>query len=179
LGLVADLPETESEKGLLARWAAGDRAAGEALLERLLPGIYGLCVRILRRPADAEEAAQETFARLCERVRRGERLEEVRKWAATVAMNLCFDRRRLRTLESPADPGREPQTAVPPLDRADLDLVRERLEELPERYRVVLHHHFVMGFKPREIAEILGLESGTARVLLHRALAALRKKVLE
>lgn len=82
------------ERALLGAGAAGDRAAGEALLARMLPGIFGLCRRILGREDAAQDAAQETSARLCAQVRSGEEIRDVRKWAATVAMNLCFDERR-------------------------------------------------------------------------------------
>lgn len=169
----------EDEKALLREWARGSHAAGEALLRLLLPGIYGLCLRILRRPADAEEASQETFLRLCSEVRNQRGLEEVRKWAATVAMNLCIDKRRQRAREIPVEPETEAGSSADPLDQADLETVRECIAELPERYRLVLHHCFAMNLKPREIADVMGLEDGAARVLLHRALAALRKKVKE
>ena len=171
--------ENEDDQVLLARWAGGDRAAGEALLDRLLPGIYGLCRRILRSEADAEEAAQETFARLCAEVRGRGKLLEVRRWAATVAMNLCFDRRRRNAREILADPPEPAEAPAEPLHPADLEKVREHLNSLPERYRLALHYHFAIGLKPREWAEAMGLEDGTARVLLHRAIAALRKKAGE
>ncbi|MBI2901067.1 MAG: sigma-70 family RNA polymerase sigma factor [Planctomycetes bacterium] len=167
-------PESEDD-GILARaWATGDRAAGEALLRRMLPGIYGLCLRIVGNDFDAQDAAQETFARLCREVRAGPELRDVRKWAATVAMNLCFDLRRERLRDLPAEPAVD---APEPLPAADRETLHRAIGELPERYRLVLQYHFMLDLKPRQIAEILGLEDGTARVLLHRAVAALRKKV--
>ncbi len=170
--------EINQENTLVLSWVAGNLASGEALLSILLPGIYGLCLRILRNSADAEDASQETFARLCKQVRQGRSIDNVRKWTATVAMNLCFDRRRQRTREILCDP---PEEAVleeqEPLETADRDQLRAGVDSLPERYRLALHQHFVLKLKPQEIAELMGLEPGTARVLLHRALSALRKKV--
>jgi DNA-directed RNA polymerase specialized sigma24 family protein len=51
------------------------------------------------------------------------------------------------------------------------------VDALPERYQLALHYHFVLNLKPHEVAKEMGLEAGTARVLLHRAVSALRKKV--
>lgn len=136
-------------------------------------------MRILKNPSDAEEAAQETFARLCSQVREGQELHHARKWAATVAMNLCFDRRRERARETPVDLELECGTAEGRLDSLGLEVLRQRIEDLPERYQLVLHYGFAMGLKPREIAQVMGIEDGAARVLLHRALAALRRKVKE
>jgi RNA polymerase sigma-70 factor (ECF subfamily) len=178
LELVAETTGSDRELALLIEWAGGNRGSGEALLGLLLPGIHGLCLRILRSSADAEEAAQETFVRLCAKVASGQLLENVRTWAATVAMNLCFDKRRQREKESLVeDVGGVAAPPSEPIHLADLDLLRARFEELPERYRLVLHYSFVLDLKPREIAEVMGLEDGSARVLLHRALEALRRKV--
>src|SRR5256714_15083765 len=46
---------------LLMRVARGDEAAFAALYDELSPRVYGLCRRILRDPAQAEEAAQEAL----------------------------------------------------------------------------------------------------------------------
>ena len=168
--------ESEHEKALLRDWARGNRASGEALLRAMLPGIYGLCFRILRREADAQDVAQETFARLCAEVKKGTDIRDLKKWVATVAMNRSIDVKRVRGREVELEPELTPAPqGADPVDRMDADVLRRWLDELPQRYQLVLHYHFQMGMKPREIAETMSLEDGTARVLLHRAVAALRK----
>lgn len=162
----------DSDTHLLRAWADGDPRAGETLLQRLLPGIYGLCLRILRSEADAQDAAQETMARLVQ-ARNG--VHDVRKWAATVAMNLCMDVKRRRAREIPEE--LEISTVPEPLPSVEPERLRQAMRDLPERYQAVLHMHFVLDLKPRDIAEAMNLEPGTARVLLHRALAALRRKL--
>lgn len=168
--------ECEHEKALLRDWARGNRASGEELLRLMLPGIYGLCFRILGRDADARDAAQETFTRMCAEVRKGTEIRDVKKWAATVAMNRSIDMKRVRGREVELEPELAPAAEeADPVDRIDAEHLRTWMAKLPERYRVVLHHHFYLDMKPQEIAEVMGLEDGTARVLLHRAIAALRK----
>jgi RNA polymerase sigma-70 factor (ECF subfamily) len=168
--------EAELEKSLLRAWAQGSRESGEELLRLMLPGIYGLCFRILRRDADAQDAAQETFARMCAEVRKGTEIRDVKKWAATVAMNRSIDMQRARGRETVLEEEFAPAAeSADPVDRLDADVLRRWMDALPPRYRTVLHYHFYMDMKPREIAEAMGLEDGTARVLLHRAVAALRK----
>lgn len=168
--------EIQVEQTLLAQWVQGDRAAGDELLRRLLPGIYGLCLRILRREAEAQDAAQEAFARLCAQLRRRRDIREVRKWTATVAMNLCLDMRRRRGRELPIEPGGLEDDCSEPIDELDREELQRKVAELPERYRLVLHHRFALELKPSQIAEVMGIENGSARVLLHRALSALRRK---
>lgn len=66
-------------------------------------------------------------------------------------MNLCFDIRRWRgrriTVES-AHEVIEKRAILWSLDREKL---AGSIDALPERYRLVLHHRFVVGLKPREI----------------------------
>ena len=167
--------ESEHEKALLRDWARGNRASGEELLRAMLPGIFGLCLRMLRNEADAQDVAQETFARMCDEVRKGTEILNVKKWAATVAMNRAIDVTRRRGREVVLEPEAFAAPEVEPVDSLETDVIRRWIDELPQRYRLVIHYHFFMGLKPREIAETMGLEDGTARVLLHRAVAALRK----
>jgi RNA polymerase sigma-70 factor (ECF subfamily) len=145
----------------------------------MLPGIYGLCLRILRNESDAQDAAQDAFAKLTVAVKQGTEIRDLRKWMATVAMNKSIDIRRGRGRTVLLEEGGplEPAAAESePIDRLDLPMLRAWIDELPERYRLILHYHFLMGMPPRDIAEVMNLEPGTARVLLHRAVAALRKK---
>lgn len=144
-------------------------------MRALLPGIFGLCLKMLRNEADAQDVAQETFARMCDEVRKGTEILNVKKWVATVAMNRAIDVTRRRGREVELEPEAFAAPDAEPVDRLDADVLRRWMDELPARYRTVLHYHFYMGMKPREIAEAMDLEDGTARVLLHRAVAALRK----
>lgn len=160
---------------LLDAWGSGSRGAGEDLLLRLLPGVYGLCYRLLRRSVDAQDATQETLTRLCDQVSRGARIRNVRSWIATVAMNHCIDLRR-RPIAEPLQ-GAECEE-FDTLARADAREIAARIPELPERYQMVLHLHFELDLAPHEIGAGMGLDGGTARVLLHRAISALRRQVM-
>lgn len=176
---MAERPATDSDEALLYQWVKGDRPAGEVLIARLLSGIYGLCLGILDRQADAEDVVQEAFARLLAQTRREKPVRDVRKWISTVAMNLCFDVRRRRGREISRVPEAEASYEVAPLKSADSEALGHAIGTLPERYRAALHLRYVLGLKPGEVAEAMGMDSGTAYVLLHRALSALRKKVGE
>src|SRR5262245_24372759 len=116
----------------------------------MLPGIYGLCYRILGRDADAQDAAQETFTRMVAEVKKGTEIRDVKKWVATVAMNRSIDIQRGRKKSVMLDPETAPADDTPdPVDRLDVEHLKTWMEKLPDRYRVVLHHHFYMDMKPR------------------------------
>ena len=55
--------------------------------------------------------------------------------------------------------------------------VRECLEGLPERYRVVLVLRYFEGLQIDEIAHVLGKRAGTVKSLIHRGLKRLRRSM--
>lgn len=55
-----------------------------------------------------------------------------------------------------------------------LTLVKQAIEQLPERQRLVITLRDVAGCSSEEVCETLGLSDGNERVLLHRARAAVR-----
>ena len=59
----------------------------------------------------------------------------------------------------------------------DLELIKKNLNLLKEEYREVIIMRFVNDLSPEEIADISSKSRGAVRVLIHRALKALRELV--
>jgi len=67
------------------------------------------------------------------------------------------------------------ETADQALERAETaELVRRKIDELPEIYRTVLLMHDIEEMSHAEIAENLGVSTNVVKVRLHRARQALR-----
>jgi RNA polymerase sigma-70 factor (ECF subfamily) len=66
-----------------------------------------------------------------------------------------------------------PESAL--LSREVRTRLRSALESLPPRQRTVVHLRDVQGFDADEVCEMLGIEAGNQRVLLHRGRAKLRQ----
>lgn len=64
-------------------------------------------------------------------------------------------------------------------DKANLELIKSKLPLLKDEYREVIILKFVNDLDLSEIADITGKSKGNVRVLLHRALNALRELVTE
>ena len=136
---------------------------------------------------EAEEALQETFARL---TRHGlEGIDDVCGWLVTVAARVCLDRLRADRsrahyigpwLPTPIiDP---PATGVDPADRVTLDdsvrlALLMVLERLSPAERVVFVLHDVFGYPFEHVAGIVGRTPAACRKLASRARAALRDNV--
>lgn len=130
----------------------------------------------------AHDAVQHTFVQLCDEPPRSS--PQLAAWLFTVCRNKAYDHlrrgRRDESLDGHPDGdllcSREPDPADV-ATRGDLHAwVREQTERLPVSQREVLAL-WSEGFAYREIAEITTRTEGNIRVLVHRALSALRSIV--
>src|SRR5438045_139559 len=124
---------------LLRSYAAGrDEAAFEALVRRHGPMVLGVCRRVLRCEADAEDAFQATFLVLARKAAAVRDPAAVGNWLYGVAANVAHrarvrDRRR-RAHELVA--GTLPRPAAVCGWSDDGGLVDDELARLPARYRI-------------------------------------------
>src|SRR5262249_47611420 len=82
---------------LVERATAGDKTAVDALVASVQDQVYGLCMRMLSNPADAEDATQEILIRVVTHLSafRGE--SAFSTWVHRVAVNHLVDARAERT----------------------------------------------------------------------------------
>jgi RNA polymerase sigma factor (sigma-70 family) len=165
----------------------------DELFERFYASLYGLAYRLLGDRLEAEDTVQETFLKLSLNLDqadartslRGHAEAEVGAWLRRVCLNLgsnhLRERRRSQArLErvgrlAAAEP--DPSVFVGPaqafLQREQQREVREALQNLPERQRNCLLLRY-SGHSYAEIAETLGIATGSVGVLLARAERAFR-----
>lgn len=141
--------------------------------------VYRFCRSLLGNDADAEDACQATFLTVA---RKPDELAEIRRplpWLLQIARLTCLNARRERDRirAAPLEPSDPPEAPAPLAPAEELDRVLAAAARLPERYRAALALHFQQGLSHEDMAEVLGLSRGALRVLLHRAVAALRREV--
>jgi RNA polymerase sigma-70 factor (ECF subfamily) len=150
--------------------------------------------RLTRRPADAEDLVQETYARALRGAARFTPGTDLRAWLFRVLRNAFLDGRRREARGLPIDGDADPDLAPQPGAaaegwlRGDAELERlrrvvgeeieEALRALPEDARTVVLLD-LEGLGEAEIAEVMGCAPGTVKSRLHRARAALRARLAE
>src|SRR5262249_26208301 len=167
---------------LLARFAASrDEGAFEALVRRHGPMVWGVCLRVLADPIDAEDAFQATFLVLARRAGAVGRRELLARWLHGVARRTALKARGLRARRR----SHERQVAAMPEPRAagkdvwaevrpDLDA---ELARLADKYRLPVLLCYLRGLTRNEAAEALGWPPGTVAGRLARALDLLRARL--
>jgi len=155
------------------------------LFERHQTMLFNFFLRLTGNRAASEDLVQEVFIRIL-KYRAGYQGESrFVVWMYQIARNAHVDFLRKRRPEvalderAEATPGREPL----PEDRFEADqeaaLVRRALDRLPERKREILLLFRYQDLKLREIAELLGVQVGTVKVQVHRALKDLSRIYFE
>src|SRR5918995_4207077 len=80
-----------SDPILVKRAKDGDARALEALCERHAPRVERLARHLLRHPEDAQDAAQDTLARLCVKLRQFRGESAFSTWLHPLTVNACRD----------------------------------------------------------------------------------------
>jgi RNA polymerase sigma-70 factor (ECF subfamily) len=158
---------------------AGDAHAFESLMAREIDGVYRLALAITADEADARDVTQESMIaawRGLAALREPDRFEAwLRRVVVNAARTTLRARRRRRLREIPADEvvGREP-AHDPVAPRADALVLRAALQRLDADKRVLLALHYLEGRSVGEVAEILGIPTGTVKSRLSTARHALQ-----
>lgn len=157
----------------------GDTAA---LARRHYGPVHGLARRLLANPADARDAAQETFARAFAHLRDYDPRRPFRNWLFAILANHVRDllrRRRQLPLDAAAEESLPDLTLpdAPILRREDRDRILAALDRLPFDWKIVVTLKIQQELSGPEIAETLGISVNAVRIRLYRALAALRKEL--
>jgi len=161
----------------VARAAAGDSRAFEALYRTHLPRVHSL-VRRMTAGRDADELTQDVFVRVWQKLGSFRGDASFTTWLHRLAVNVVIERFRTDTVRrARMHDGEDVFAMLPgPAQTRDIGMDFEAaLEKLPDGAREIFVLHDVEGYKHHEIATLLEISAGTSKAQLHRARMMLRK----
>ncbi|TYK44050.1 ECF RNA polymerase sigma factor SigK [Actinomadura decatromicini] len=179
---VGDTPrEPPDLAALLGRVARGDQDAFGQVYELMSRPVYGLALRVVRDPAQAEEIAQDVLVEVWRKAShyRPER-GSATSWVLTVAHRRAVDRVR----STQADRDREERAAAPAPDydevaeevgtRLEHQQVRCCMRGLTETQRESITLAYYGGYTYREVSELLGVGLAAVKTRMRDGLIRLR-----
>ena len=163
----------------------------EAFMQQYQNMVFSTAMRLLARPHDAEDIAQEVFLKAYERFAELRESPTAGGWLKTVTTNLCLNhlsRYRSRwSFFSEMVRGDEdedeiefagPDTLQTDLESTDRQqLVEQALQKLPAAQRVPLVLYHLEGLRYEEIAAKLNISLGKVKTDIFRAREGLRKRL--
>jgi RNA polymerase sigma-70 factor (ECF subfamily) len=180
------------ETRLLARLRGGDDAAYEELVRTYSPRLLAVARRIVGTDEDARDVIQDAFLNAFRSLKNFHGDARLSTWLHRIVVNTALMKLRTRK--------RKPEESIEPLlpafladghyaekftawgDRADAalsraetrELIRRRIDELPDSFRTVLVLRDIEGLDTEETARVLDTTPNAVKIRLHRARAALR-----
>ncbi|WP_114007719.1 sigma-70 family RNA polymerase sigma factor [Cohaesibacter intestini] len=167
---------------LIFRVALRDRSAFAALYEATSAKLFGICLRVLKDRAEAEEALQEAYVKVWNNASRFTVTgNSPISWLAAIARNNAIDRLRARRPETVeldeelagADDSPDPERLV--ISAETGARITACLEELETRRADAVRGAYLEGYSYQELAEQFSVPLNTMRTWLRRSLISLRK----
>jgi RNA polymerase sigma-70 factor (ECF subfamily) len=172
-----------NEPELIDRVRRGDAAAERELYDAHVDRVYRLAYRLAGDDALAQDITQDAFIRAFDRLHEFRGESAFGTWihtiARSVALNALRKVKRFRSRETDLESAVGVGTSVRDADPDVKTRLWRAVDALPEKYRMVFVMHDVEGYKHEEIAEILGVQTGTSKAQLSRARAKLRNALAE
>jgi RNA polymerase sigma-70 factor, ECF subfamily len=190
-------PDDNAERRFVERLRRRDERAFNELVEGYQDRVYRLVFRMLGRPDEAEDMAQEVFVQVFKAIDSFRGDAKLGTWIYRIAVNLCRNRskylaRRKTNSQQEYDSGAEGQelassegvtvgeTAAPDqlVQGYQLEAIMQQcIRELEDDYRDLIILRDVEDLTYEEIMDITGLPEGTVKSRIHRARGALKARL--
>jgi RNA polymerase sigma-70 factor (ECF subfamily) len=180
-GLVVDNSYNEIE--LVRKAGSGDHGTFKQLFDDNVNRIYAFCLRMCSNVQAAEELTQDVFVKAWEKLGsfRGE--SKFSTWLHRIAINEFLMQKRTekrymqRVIQT--DDIQQYDSAG---DRTDYHFntnidIENAISTLPEQAKIVFILYDIHGYKHKEIAGLMNIETGTSKAHLHRARKLLREEL--
>ena len=181
--------KTSEEAALVRRVQARDEMAFREVVERYQSKVFSIIFGILRNRNDAEDIAQQVFAKVYFSIKNFDFRSSLLTWIYKITVNECYDylrKKRVRKLVYESDFSQEDaqrmEASEPAVDGsvpadtrlAQRDLILKLLSKVSEEERSLILLKEVEGHSVEELAGMTGLNENTIKVKLFRT----RQKLL-
>lgn len=175
---------TSEEASLVRRVQAHDEIAFREVVEKYQAKVFSIIYGILRNHNDAEDIAQQVFAKIYFSIKNFDFRSSLLTWIYKITVNECYDylrKKRVRKLVYESDFSEEDalrmennETATEQATPVDIrlaqrDLVIKLLDKLSEDDRTLLLLKEVEGHSVEELSQMTGMNENTIKVKLFRA----------
>ena len=174
------------------RLKEGNPAAYEELFKQTFPRMLGYCRLFIHDPEQANDLVQECFIKLWEKRSSINPTQSVESLLFVMLRNRCLNYlrdKKFHTIEKEIDTigenelqhlyqldfiGKEEKT----LEEQLIVAIRESVEKLPEKRKIVFTKAKIEGKKNKEVADELGISVKAVEKHLHQAREQIRQEML-
>lgn len=168
-----------NEQDLIQNAKSGDVAAFEALVQTHRHIALRVAFLVVGDRTEAEDVTQEAFVKAYHAMSRFRADAPFRPWLLRIVRNEALNQRRrrgrqerlsLRLTHDPVSGGAAPSPETTVITGVERRTVLEAVNALPDRYRDVVVHRYLLGLSEAETAATLRIPVGTVKSRTARAL---------
>ena len=171
-----------SDPQIIELCARHDRKAQQVLYDKYSRLLLGICLRYSDDKAEAEDILQESFLRIFYNIKDFSGTGSFIGWLRKVTVNTAITHyhknfKYRHNVDIDEYVSIETGVASFEEDYFTSDELYKVLNNLPAGYRMVFNLYAIEGYKHKEIAEMLGIDSSTSKSQYSRAKAIIRVKL--
>ncbi|MEC0372888.1 RNA polymerase sigma factor [Paenibacillus chibensis] len=179
------MADPSQDVALVRQVLAGDKKSYAQLVNTHKNKIYGLLRGLGASPQDAQDYTQEAFLKAYRKLAGFREESSFASWLYAIAVNVMKDagrRKKPEPVEAEMLIRAQHQAETPEsayLRKETGGEVQLLLQQLPDKYRIILLLRYTNELSYDEIADMAGIDVNQVRNRLHRAKKSLRKKLKE
>ncbi len=165
---------------LLQQCKKNNRKAQLKLYELYAPMVYRVSYGIIKKEDEAKDICQETFIEAYKKIMEKDFEYSFGGWLKRVAINKSLNvvrKNKKLFFEEISEIKDEAEEEIQ--ETLSIDLIKEGLNALDDKYRIVIQLYLIEEYKHKEIAEMLQLPENTVRAQYIRGKNLLKKKLNE
>ena len=170
-----------TDKQLVRACLKGDLKAQKQLYVIYASRMKGICIRYAYNHEQAEDMLQEAFIRVFTKMHMYKSDGPLGAWIRRIVVNTAAEiyRKEKKFLENSEIEGKEYEFRLNDfiIEQLAADDLLEKIQKLPDGYRVVFNLYAIEGYSHKEIAEQLNISENTSKSQYSRARAAIRKMI--
>jgi RNA polymerase sigma-70 factor (ECF subfamily) len=168
------------------RFLAGDESAFSVLIEKYKRKIYLTAYRLLGNHEDADDITQETIIKIYKELKNFRRESSFYTWIYRIVTNLSLNELKRKKVKKFFDFDEvdewlfKDENQSPELSYRENELsnkIKEALNKLPEKQRLVFTLRYYDGLSYVEISELLGTSVGALKANYFHAVNKLQKEL--
>ena len=145
--------------------------------------LFGLCQKLCHNREDAEDLYQETWIKAYKHLQKYDANKEFEGWLVTICVNSYRDllrRQKWQSLFARFSSNEEKEfvlSNIPVAEKSDYTDVRDAVNRLAEKYRLVTILYYFHDLDIKKTAAILKIPEGTVKYQLHKARELLKRRL--
>jgi len=167
--------------GMIEGCLKGDRKEQRKFYDEFYNLVFSICLRYTKERGEAKSFANLCFLKIFKNLHQYKEQGTFISWLSKVSIHVCLDQVRSRISYQKkhlaVEVHLEKAIDANVIDQLELEDLYKVIQELPDTHQTVFSLHAIDGYKHKEIAEMLGITTGTSRWYLAKAKELLQQKL--